>query len=108
MRPLTDLATDVTESRKYAREIKFLIDPARAAEIRDWACAQLNPDPYAASGDTYRTTTLYFDTPEFAVYQRRGSYGRSKYRVRRYGASDDVFLERKLRTNALVSKDRLS
>ena len=37
---------DVTENRKSASEIKFLIDPARAYEVGEWARANLGPDPY--------------------------------------------------------------
>ena len=57
-------------------------------------------------GDEYTTTSLYYETPEFDVYHRRGSYGPSKFRVRRYGGSDIVFLERKFRTHRLLTKRR--
>jgi hypothetical protein len=68
----------------------------------------LAPDPHATdeAGDGYYITSIYFDTPTFAVYRREGSYGRAKFRIRRYGDSDGVFLERKLRTRSLVSKRR--
>jgi hypothetical protein len=50
---------------------------------------------------------LYFETPEFDVFHRRGSYGRSKYRIRRYGQSSNMlFLERKFRTDRLLAKRR--
>ena len=57
-------------------------------------------------GDQYRTTTIYLDTEARDVFHRRGSYGRSKYRIRRYGASDTTFLERKRRTSQLLNKRR--
>src|SRR4029453_6662212 len=65
-------------------------------------------DPWASgpAADEYTTTTIYFDTPDFAVYNRRGSYRRAKYRGRRYGDGRLVFLERKLRTRDLLSKRR--
>ena len=68
----------------------------------------LSPDPWASgpSADEYTTTTLYFDTADYAVYGRRGSYRRAKYRIRRYGESDLVFLERKLRTSECLTKRR--
>lgn len=96
------------ETRDRAREIKFLVTTDTANQILDWARPRLPPDPYAGgdSGDEYLTTTIYFDTSDFAVYRRRGSYRRSKYRVRRYGESDVTFLERKLRTATLLSKRR--
>jgi hypothetical protein len=101
-------ATSVSETRQSAREVKFIVAPDVAARILEWSRSRLSPDPYAggAAGDEYRTTTLYFDTPDFDVYHRRGSYGRSKYRVRRYGTASVVFLERKLRTATLLSKRR--
>jgi hypothetical protein len=96
------------EHRSFAAEIKFLVTPEQADVIRDWARSRLTPDPYGSGegGDRYSTTTLYCDTPEQDVFQRRGSYGRSKYRIRRYATSDMVFLERKLRTKDMLSKRR--
>lgn len=98
------------ETRDGAKEIKFLVSQELAQDVLEWARPRLAADPYAGgeSGDEYLTTTLYFDTGDFAVYQRRGSYRRSKYRIRRYGSSDVVFLERKLRTTELLSKRRTS
>lgn len=102
-------ATIFRETRDSARELKFLLPLDRAHAVLQWARERLNPDPHAGgpSGDEYRTTTIYFDTPDRAVYRRQGSYGRSKYRIRRYGTTDVAFLERKLRTRALLSKHRI-
>ncbi len=101
-------STEVQETRQLASEIKFMVDPALAEEIRGWARARLSPDPNAEgeAGDTYRITTLYFDTERFDVYHRNGSYGRSKLRVRRYNLCEGAFLERKLKTRDLVGKRR--
>ncbi len=101
-------STDSRENREFAAEIKFLISPALAEQIRDWARAQLSPDPNASgeAGDGYQITSLYFDTGPFDVFHRRGSFGRSKYRIRRYGQSEVVFLERKLKTRGLLAKRR--
>ena len=101
-------STEVRENRHFASEIKFLVTPDCAEEIRSWARARLSPDPNADgdSGDTYLTTSLYFDTKWFDVFHRKGSFGRSKYRIRRYGLGEGVFLERKLKTRNLVSKRR--
>ena len=89
-------------------EIKFLVDGATGERIRAWARARLEPDPYGKGlfGDQYRTTTIYFDTPDFDVFHRRGSYGRSKYRIRRYDGEAVGFLERKLRCAGRLSKRR--
>ncbi|HXA49985.1 MAG TPA: polyphosphate polymerase domain-containing protein [Candidatus Acidoferrum sp.] len=89
-------------------EVKFLIPAGQAEDVRAWARQRLDPDPNAegVARDTYRTTSLYFDTPAFSVFHRDGSYGRAKYRIRRYDAAATVFLERKLRANGVVAKRR--
>ena len=101
-------STEQRENREFASEIKFLVPRSLHEKIRDWARARLSPDPNASSdlGDAYRITSLYFDTEQFDVFHRKGSYGRSKYRIRRYGPSETAFLERKLKTRGLVSKRR--
>jgi hypothetical protein len=99
---------ETRETRAFASEIKFVVDPAVADRVRVWARQHLQPDPHGGGthGDEYRTTSLYFDTPALDVLNRRGSYGRAKFRVRRYADSDVVFLERKLRTSRLLTKRR--
>jgi hypothetical protein len=101
-------STDQRENRAFASELKFLVEPATAEEIRTWARNRLAPDPNAEAdlNDAYQITSLYFDTEQFDVFHRKGSFGRSKYRIRRYGESDRAFLERKLKTRGLVSKRR--
>jgi hypothetical protein len=102
------VAVDSRETRDFAREIKFLVDLSLAPRLVEWARANLARDAFGSGpfGDEYTTTSLYYETPDFDVYHRRGSYGRSKFRVRRYGSSDIVFLERKFRTNRLLAKRR--
>ena len=99
---------NIRETRSYAREIKFVADLSMQPRIVEWARTKLLPDGHGAGihADAYTTSTLYFETPAFDVYQRRGSYGRSKYRVRRYGHADPIFLERKFRTGRLLAKRR--
>ena len=101
-------STDVPENCEFASELKFVAGPAKAEQIRNWASTRLLPDPNASDGaiDTYQITSLYFDTKHFDAFHRRGSFGRSKYRIRRYGANQDAFLERKLKTRGLLSKRR--
>ena len=96
------------ENRELACELKFLITPDVAAGVRDWARHKLLPDPYGNGNahDEYKITSLYFETELFDVYNRKGSFGRSKYRIRRYGGEETVYLERKLKTNGLVAKRR--
>lgn len=96
------------ETRAAACEIKFLIDPEVAPALRTWARVNLQPDPHGSGpfGDEYETASLYYDTPDLDVLHRRQSYGRAKYRVRRYGSADIIFLERKLRKPGLLIKRR--
>src|SRR5262245_9919134 len=96
------------EIRSNALEVKFEVDAEMAARIRDRARSLFSADPFAAGphADEYLTSTLYFDTADHKVFRRKGSYRRAKHRVRRYGAADLVFLERKLRTPELVGKRR--
>ncbi len=91
-----------------AYELKFLLDEARAQEVEAWARRRLALDPHGdpALGGAYRTASLYFDTPELDVYYRSPSYKRRKFRVRRYGAAPEVFLERKSKSGDRVAKRR--
>lgn len=100
--------TQTRDVRPKASEIKFVVDTSLAPRIAAWARAHLQPDPHGGGpfGDEYETASRYFDTPGHDVFHRRGSFGRAKYRVRRYGASDVVFLERKLRQPGLLIKRR--
>src|SRR4030095_15869475 len=101
-------STATRENREFASEIKFLISAELAEQVRRWARNALAPDPHAGgqSGDVYRITSLYFDTESFDVFHRNSSFGRSKYRIRRYGDAEIAFLERKLKTKGLLTKRR--
>jgi len=100
--------THTRETRGRASEIKFIVDAAVGERVRRWAREHLDADPFGGGplGDEYRTSSLYLDTAEQAVFHRRGSFGRAKYRIRRYDSSDTVFLERKLRQPRLLIKRR--
>ena len=100
--------SNTPEMRPQATEVKFLIPPSVAPRIQTWARTCLQPDPHGAgpSGDEYAITTLYLDTPAFDVFARRGSFGRAKYRIRRYGRDECVYLERKLRKPGIMIKRR--
>ena len=100
--------THIRDIRPSALEIKFLLDPVTAAGVASWARANLAPDPNGTGswGDEYLTTSLYFDNASYDVFHRRGSFGRSKYRIRRYGEESSAFLERKMRQPAVLAKRR--
>lgn len=106
---ILDPAT-ATEKREAAYEIKFVVSAEVAGIVLGWARENMSPDPHAevdtASGDGYRVNSLYFDTGQLDVYQRNGSYAKSKYRIRRYGTEECLYLERKLKSGGLVSKRR--
>jgi len=103
---MTPLASRHTRSKAF--EIKFVVDREQGRRIREAGRRILSPDPWGSGPalDEYQTTTVYFDTDQFDVYLRRGSYRRAKYRIRRYGLNNVVFLERKLRTADVLSKRR--
>lgn len=92
----------------FTSEIKFVVDRSLGRAIADWARQHLAADPHGSGpfADEYRVTSLYLDTEARDVFHRRASYGRSKYRVRRYHLEPTVFLERKLRTGARLAKRR--
>jgi hypothetical protein len=104
MSPSTVFATG---KKEFATELKFLLDPATAGRVREWAREHLVPDPNADGGDTYDVASLYFDTERLDVFHRRRRMHRSKYRVRRYGGGP-VFLERKLKARGLLAKRRVT
>jgi hypothetical protein len=96
------------ETRPHAREIKFTVEAARGPEVQAWMRQHLSPDEFGSGPehDQFETSSLYFETREFDVFHRRRSYGKSKYRVRRYGTSPIMFLERKFRTDRILIKRR--
>jgi hypothetical protein len=102
------MMADTRETRAAAREIKFVVEERLATPIKDWARRHLQADPHGhgSFGDEYAISTLYFDTSRFDVLRRHESFGRAKYRVRRYGDADAVFFERKLRKPDLLIKRR--
>jgi hypothetical protein len=98
----------IRDIRLRASEIKFLVTADIASNIRIWARTFLEADPHGAGPhrDEYQTTSVYFDTAAYDVFHRRGSFGRSKYRIRRYGEADSAFLERKMRGAIVLAKRR--
>ena len=94
----------------FTSELKFVVDAAVARRIRDWARERLEADPHGSGpwSDEYCVSSLYFDTDARDVFHRRRSFGRSKYRVRRYAQDATVFLERKLRNGTRLAKRRTS
>ncbi len=92
----------------YTSEVKFLVSADTGHGIAAWVREHLTADVHGhgVHRDEYRVTSLYFETAAGDVFHRRGSYGRSKFRIRRYQDESTVFLERKLRTASLLAKRR--
>lgn len=99
-----------TAASGFSSELKFVVGAGVGVQIREWARRHLGADPHGSGpcGDEYRVSSVYFDTDARDVFHRRGSYGRSKFRIRRYHQEHVVFLERKLRTGARLAKRRTS
>ena len=93
---------------RFTSETKLLVDARLGDDIRAWARQRLGPDPHGAGDfrDQYGVVSIYLDTDAHDVYHRRGSYGRSKYRIRHYENDHAAFLERKLRTRLRLTKRR--
>lgn len=96
------------DSREFVYELKFYVGNQQAEALKRWVRERLQPDPHGAGphGDTYRVSSLYFDTQSFDVLARHGSFARSKYRVRRYNHGEVLYLERKTRGQYRVFKRR--
>ena len=93
---------------RFTSETKLLVDARLGDDIRAWARNRLGPDPHGGGEfrDQYGVCSVYLDTAAHDVYHRRGSYGRSKYRIRHYENDEAAFLERKLRTRLRLTKRR--
>ncbi len=98
------------ERRDGVREIKFPVGPEAVPRVLAWMRTELTPDPHGTGteADAYLVQSLYLDTPGFDMFHRRGSFGRAKFRIRRYGDAADLFLERKLKREGVVRKRRVS
>jgi hypothetical protein len=93
---------------RFTSETKLLVDARLGDDIRAWARGRLGPDPHGSGPfrDQYGVASVYLDTDAHDVYHRRGSFGRSKYRIRHYESDQAAFLERKLRTRLRLTKRR--
>jgi VTC domain len=93
-----------------AYETKFLLSEELAQAIEARLRGRLALDSHADPNldGAYRTTSLYTDTPQFDVFRRIGEYGKSKFRVRRYGSNGAAYLERKDKKGDRVHKSRVS
>ncbi len=93
---------------KPAFEVKFLLRGADAHEVERLLQPKMMLDPHADPklGNAYRVTSVYYDTAQYDVYHRGDGFRSRKYRIRRYGSSPTVFLERKSKREQQVKKVR--
>ncbi len=91
-----------------AYEVKFLLREEQAQAVESGLIQALTPDPHCdpALGGMYAITSLACDDAEFGVFFREERMRDRKYRVRRYGASTGVFVERKHSRRGRVRKRR--
>ena len=89
-------------------ELKFVISSEISERVREWAHHHLTPDPHCARDVDwgYLVNSLYLDTPEFEVLRRGDGFRQRKYRLRRYGIEDVIWMELKQKNGGLVSKRR--
>jgi hypothetical protein len=88
-----------------AFELKFHLSLTQALDVEEWARGCLQPDSHGDEG-SYGITSVYCDTQHLDVFHRSPGYRRSKYRLRRYGETSEVYLERKKRWGDRVKKTR--
>jgi len=106
--PAHDLAIP-EKAPNWRREIKLLVRPELREEILSWLAEVMTPDPQVSN--PYRISSLYYDTPDMAVYRHKkdGVEERFKLRVRTYpGAQDssEGVLEIKWKVGTVSWKDR--
>jgi len=92
-----------------AFELKFQVHLEQAREIAAWAANYLHLDPHAdpTRGNRYLVHGLYFDTPALDVFHRTPGYKKRKFRLRRYGDNEAIFLEQKRKSEGKVAKRRV-
>ena len=105
-----------TKSGQAAREFKFVIPASKAAKLAMFASESMGSDPYCTNDsysesgikNSYGVQSVYLDTPAKDILYRNMDFRFNKYRIRRYGSSDILFLERKSKRNSELTKQRLS
>jgi hypothetical protein len=90
-----------------SHETKFMVPERDAVRLLALARAALVADEHAdPRTGLYPVTTLYLDTPDRAVFGGIEPHASRKYRIRRYGSSAVLHLERKMKRRSRVRKIR--
>ena len=89
-------------------EIKFLVTETQSCAVQEWARIHLQHDPHASAenGYGYSVNSLYLDTPGFDVFHRAETFRQRKFRLRRYGCEDVIWMELKSKSTGRVNKRR--
>ena len=100
----------MTDNRKFRFENKYLLDVLQKETIKAYIEGICNYDKYVSETEgSYYIRSLYFDTYNSMAYQdnEAGVDIREKYRIRIYNCNSDyLVLERKIKVNGKISKDR--
>ena len=93
---------------KTCYEAKFLASEETVHRLEEVVADRLTLDPHVDLGErSYEVETLYFDTPTFSVFHKTAGFRTTKHRIRRYGLSENAFLERKTKSGGRVRKRRI-
>lgn len=96
----------------FRYERKYVVSESTAVAIRKFITAYLEPDEHMNGDEAtgYRVQSLYFDSPQFALYRHstEGLKNRFKLRIRCYDerADSPAFVEIKKRTTDRIHKVR--
>lgn len=93
-----------TETPAY--EVKFLLNEELAQRVVQCLLDSMQPDPHGdpRTGGGYLVSSVYFDTKQHDVFHKNDGYRRKKYRIRRYGEGQTIFLERKSKKKSVKKK----
>lgn len=97
------------KKRKFRHENKYVITAGQMEVLRNQIEGICDLDKYSKENGGYNIRSLYFDDYRSNSYNDNeiGIDKRYKYRIRIYNHSADVIvLERKIKENGLISKDR--
>jgi SPX domain protein involved in polyphosphate accumulation len=90
-------------------ELKYLVPRELAGEFIRSLDGYVYSDPNSKDKDGYAIHSLYCDSPDLALFWEKieGLKYRRKVRFRRYGNSDDVYIEIKQRVDRTTQKRRV-
>lgn len=90
----------------YRRELKFIVDDAVLADVRNRIEGILQLDSHQ-KGDFYKIRSIYLDSPDYECLRENeaGISTREKYRIRAYNCKEDkISAEIKIRHRETISK----